>query len=233
MNIERTNVHIADDTGRIAANIEMKDGGTLNIEIDRNTKEAKTPKSDKEVKNNSTQSESKFEQQQADEKGINKKDVTSKDKYTFPLDINSDSYLSSYRQFGSRRSHGKRTHAGVDIYAPAGSNVRSIGDGVVTRGRYYFYNGTYAVDVNYGKFTIRYGEIDPIKLKTGDKVTKGQIIGKIKVLEGINSTMLHLEMYSNKATGPLTTGDLPYKRRRDLIDPTKFIDSLRKIKFKL
>jgi len=49
--------------------------------------------------------------------------------------------------------------------------------------------------------------------------------GYVVKMPGYKRTMLHFEMYSKKATGPLTNKqNPPYKRRSDLIDPTQFLN---------
>jgi murein DD-endopeptidase MepM/ murein hydrolase activator NlpD len=145
----------------------------------------------------------------------------------FPVDFNSKSYLNvNAAKFGSNR--GNRKHAGIDIYAPVGTKVNSISDGVVIRDPYHFYRGSYALEINHGTYTIRYTEINPLNLKMGDSVKAGQDIGTIMKMQGINNTMLHLEKYSNTKKGSLTNrNNPPYQRRGDLVNPTNFIDSLR------
>ena len=66
----------------------------------------------------------------------------------------------------------------------------------------------------------------------GKKVTAGQPIARMGKM--FTSAMLHLEMYSGEASGPLTQrnqapskkfgANTPFQRRKDLIDPTPFLD---------
>jgi hypothetical protein len=69
-------------------------------------------------------------------------------------------------------------------------------------------------------------------------VRAGQRIARVGHLQGINvpSDMLHLELYSGQASGPLTVSGsasakrsdgVPYQRRRDLIDPTPRVNELK------
>ena len=146
------------------------------------------------------------------------------------------------RAFGSRRSGGSRAHAGVDLYFPDFTEVRSMTDGVVTRGPYPFYLDTFAVEVDHGAFLARYGEIAPERVwhvEEGDEVERGQQIGRVGILTqangsrlGVPSMMLHLEIYDKTASGRLTRAvgtsartalGVPYFRRRDLIDPSAFV----------
>ena len=73
--------------------------------------------------------------------------------WIFPIDRSpSEPYHgpgSGMRAFGWRRSGGKRRHAGVDLYAPVGTPVRAVADGVVKRAA-PFYLKTDAVEVEHG-----------------------------------------------------------------------------------
>lgn len=148
--------------------------------------------------------------------------------YLFPLKVRTNSYKNGFARFGSNRSGGKRKHAGCDLYAPAGTEIRAMADGIV-RNIYYFYDNTDAIEIAHPKHIIRYGEVRKGKalVKTGDKVVKGQVIAYVGSLttKGIPSMMLHLEMYSNPNNKGTLNGTSVYKRRSDLIDPTPFLDS--------
>jgi murein DD-endopeptidase MepM/ murein hydrolase activator NlpD len=136
-------------------------------------------------------------------------------------------YKSGGRQFGASRSSGTRKHAGCDLKAPKGTEILSMANGEIIRGPAYFYEGTYALEVKHeNDMVVRYGEISahvPQEIKAGAKVSKGQVIALVGQLHSGNS-MLHLEMYSGKGTGPLTQTGTPFKRRADLIDPTLYLD---------
>ena len=113
------------------------------------------------------------------------------------------------------------------MYAPTGTEVRAMADGVV---RYvgYFYENTDHIEVVHDKHIIRYGEVLLGKslVKAGDPVSRGQVIGYVgKLSIKVPSMMLHLEMYSNPRDKGTLSGNSIYKRRSDLIDPTPFLDS--------
>lgn len=138
----------------------------------------------------------------------------------------SQSWLVQPGAFGATRDDGRRKHAGCDIYAPAGTEVRAITRGQVIRAPYEFYRGTWAVDIDHFDFIARYCELEPnhIKLEVGTLVTGADTIGKVGKISGIDETMLHLEIYTGKCSGPLTvSGEYPFERRGDLIDPTPFL----------
>jgi len=147
----------------------------------------------------------------------------------FPLKfVPQESWHQSPRNFGAARDKGKRKHAGCDLYAPVGTSVFAVADGTVTAFG-LFYLGTYALVVDHGEFVVRYGEIQktiPDKVKVGAKVTKGQLIGKVGKLTGLNISMVHFEMFTGKAKGALTDKNRPpFMRRSDLIDPASHLDA--------
>jgi len=143
----------------------------------------------------------------------------------FPFDERVGSYLVYPGRFGDSRDGGSRKHGGADLYAPVGTNVYAVKGGTVIQNPYKFYRGSYAIEVNHGSFIARYSEINVAsELRAGSIITLGQLIGTVANLS-LNKSMLHFEMYSGSATGPLTNRDnLPYMRRSDLIDPTHFLN---------
>lgn len=147
--------------------------------------------------------------------------------YKFPLSSRSPlSYKTGMRRFGSRRGNG-RLHAGCDLYAPVGTKVFALADGIVETAAYKFYLGTYAIEIKHTEFLALYGELGLISstLTKGAKVKKGQFIGEVGQLNGLDMSMLHLEVYSGTGRGKLTVrSNLPYKRRADIMDPTPILD---------
>lgn len=105
------------------------------------------------------------------------------------------------------------------------------------RGPYEFYCATYALEIDHGDFVVRYGEIQgKAFVKAGDRVIMGQKIAFVGHLVGIkvDSDMLHFEMFDGTAAGSLTDKSaacakrpdgVPFYRRRDLVDPTPFLNA--------
>ena len=147
----------------------------------------------------------------------------------FPLSfVPERSWHVSPLRFGARREAGRRKHAGCDLYAPVGTPVFAVADGTI-KAFSAFYLGTYAVTIDHGQFWVRYGEIDrtiAANLPVGSTVREGDQIGAVGDLEGLDLSMVHFEMYSGAATGPLTVPSrAPFMRRADLLDPTEYLDS--------
>ena len=151
---------------------------------------------------------------------------TSPRKFFFPLHRKVRySYISHGRSFGALRNWGRR-HAGADLIADPGTPVRAVADGEMLQ-FYVFYQGTYALEVDHYDFVVRYGEVRYRQVDLGSKVKAGQVIADVGLLRDSGNSMLHFEMYKGTLSGPLTQGSVhPYQRRRDLVNPTKFLQSL-------
>lgn len=74
----------------------------------------------------------------------------------------------------------KNPHAGMDIAAPEGTEVKSSGDGIVTLAYPdLFYSGNVVIiDHGYGLHTI-YAHLKELKVKKGDIVHQGDTIGTV------------------------------------------------------
>lgn len=95
----------------------------------------------------------------------------------------------------------KKFHAGVDFSAPQGTAIYSSGAGVVTktnrsrRG----YGNTVTIDHGFGYITF-YAHIKDIKVKKGEKVTRGQIIATVGNTGKSTAPHLHYEVRKNNRT---------------------------------
>lgn len=143
----------------------------------------------------------------------------------FPLGTKpSNAYNSGAAAFGSNRDGGARKHAASDLYRKKNDPIKAVTSGTVIRNTYFFYQGTYAIEVKHsGGFVVRYGEItgsSPTKL--GQAVKQGQTVGYMGKTTCC-TPMLHFELYSGAASGPLSTGSGKYQRRSDLLNPTSYL----------
>jgi murein DD-endopeptidase MepM/ murein hydrolase activator NlpD len=152
---------------------------------------------------------------------------------TFPLPFRpkQDYHKSDghHRYYGARRDGGRRMHAACDLIAPKGTQICAVEDGEVISYSDNFYHGTGAVafKLKASGRIVRYCEIDikglapgvhvGSKLKEGDPIA---FVGKM-----FRDSMLHFELYEGTAHGSLSNGTMPYHRRKDLIDPTEYLDN--------
>ena len=150
---------------------------------------------------------------------------------------------------------GDRYHCGIDLYAPEGSDVVAIEEGIVvdigiatTPKKISYWNKTYYIIVkNISETFCKYAELSVITPKKGDNIKAGQLIGKIGLvlnfqkinkaspkyiqkLKNKNPSMLHLELYLND---PITSHEnylggnwFGHKKPNNLVDPTTYMKSI-------
>lgn len=88
-------------------------------------------------------------------------------------------------------------HYGVDIAGIVGTPIRATADGtVVSAGRRPGYGLAVVIDHEYGRKTL-YGHLSQIKVKVGQRVTKGQIIGAMGSSGLSTGPHLHYEVHVN------------------------------------
>lgn len=135
------------------------------------------------------------------------------------------SYHEAPRAFGSARSG--RLHAASDLYRQKGDPILAVSEGKVIRSLYFFYQGTYAIEVKHsGGFVVRYGEVlgrQAPNAQLGQSVSQGQTVGYMGKTNCC-VPMLHFELYRGTQAGPLTTRTGRYQRRADLLNPTAYLD---------
>lgn len=145
---------------------------------------------------------------------------------TFPLRFNpAESYKSGGLKFGAPRPQMGPgiLHPACDLVAPVGTEVLAVDDGVIINGPYEFHLGSYAIEVRHRYFIVRYGEIKRERISS-PYVKRGQVIGHVaKVGKG---SMLHFEMFTGDASGGLSQkNNPPWNRRKDMINPTWYLDT--------
>jgi murein DD-endopeptidase MepM/ murein hydrolase activator NlpD len=104
--------------------------------------------------------------------------------------------------FTGRREH----HKGMDFAGKQGSDIVSVGAGVVTwAGDRYGYGNL--VEINHGNgYSTRYGHCEEILVSVGDTVTKGQVLA--------------LMGSTGRSTGPHVHFEVRYKGKT--VDPKKY-----------
>ncbi len=107
--------------------------------------------------------------------------------------------ISSY--FGYRNdpfTHKRQFHYGLDFSAPTGTNVYVTADGVVGNVRYnHSYGKVIEVDHGYGYTTV-YAHLKTTKLKKGQKLQRGDIVGTVGNSGRSTGPHLHYEVRKHK-----------------------------------
>ncbi len=103
-----------------------------------------------------------------------------------------------------------RPHKGVDYAAPAGTPVHALGEGTVTFAGWKGGYGKYVRIKHPNGFQTGYGHLSKIAVKSGQKVSQGQIIGYVGATGLATGPHLHFEMFKgNTFVNPLTVKTPP------------------------
>ncbi|MGN0494360.1 MAG: peptidoglycan DD-metalloendopeptidase family protein [Acutalibacteraceae bacterium] len=101
-----------------------------------------------------------------------------------------------------------RIHTGIDIACEDGTSVSAAGDGKVTAVEESALLGT-TVTIDHGNGIVtKYAALKDIKVKEGDTVTAGDIIGTVTAVpsECADQSHLHFEVFKNgHSAAPLST----------------------------
>ena len=90
-----------------------------------------------------------------------------------------------------------RAHNGIDYGAPAGTPVRSVGDGLVTlAGRQNGYGNVVLIQHAQGRSTL-YAHLSRMDVRTGQRVNQGQPIGAVGSTGWATGPHLHFELRVN------------------------------------
>lgn len=111
-----------------------------------------------------------------------------------------DGRLSS--PFGLRRffnDQPRKPHSGLDIAASRGTPIQTPADGTVIDSGNYFFNGN-TVLIDHGQGLISgYFHLDETRVKTGDIIKAGDILGTVGDTGRVTGPHLHWNIYLNGA----------------------------------
>jgi murein DD-endopeptidase MepM/ murein hydrolase activator NlpD len=96
-----------------------------------------------------------------------------------------DAGLTNGGRYGWSRDDGETWHGGIDLAAPVGTDFQSIYSGKVTSVKNplptdpaYKQGIGVLIIVKTGAFSIKYGHLSEVKVKVGDDVAQGRVLGK-------------------------------------------------------
>lgn len=114
--------------------------------------------------------------------------------------------VSSYFSTGRYHPilHKIRAHKGIDYSAPTGTPIRAAGNGKVAFAGVRNGFGKVVMIQHGGVYTTLYGHMSKIGVKTGDKISQGQVIGAVGQTGLATGPHLHYEFHVNgTAVNPL------------------------------
>lgn len=104
-------------------------------------------------------------------------------------------YISS--NFNPRRKHpvtGRvKAHRGIDYAAKTGTPVVAAGNGTVIKAGYNKYNGNYVFIRHGQQYVTKYLHLHKRKVKRGEKVKQGELIGTVGATGRVTGAHLHYE----------------------------------------
>jgi murein DD-endopeptidase MepM/ murein hydrolase activator NlpD len=97
----------------------------------------------------------------------------------------------------------RRFHEGMDFTAPVGTDIYATGNGTVRlAGWRQGYGNTVEINHGFGYMTL-YGHMNQVKVKLGQKVSRGDVIGKVGSTGKSTGPHLHYEVhYKGKVMNP-------------------------------
>ena len=140
------------------------------------------------------------------------------------------SHITSH--FNPRRKHPisrrVRPHQGVDLKGPYGTPIHTTADGIVSfAGRQRGY-GKIVIVKHAGPYETRYAHLSAISVSQGQRVRRGQTIGKLGNTGASTGAHLHYEVRVNgEARNPMTIA-LPAARKAPQMDKSE-LNSLRNL----
>lgn len=139
------------------------------------------------------------------EMALNKADMLASIPAIIPISRGTDRLISGYGMRIHPIYKTMRMHAGVDFTAPPGTPIYATGNGVVVRveRNNYGYGRMVVIDHGYGYQTL-YAHMSEFNVRRGQKVQRGEIIGKVGNTGTSTAPHLHYEIHRNgRAVNPV------------------------------
>lgn len=107
-------------------------------------------------------------------------------------------YFSSYYGWRSNPFSGKRTfHGGIDMACPAGTPIYAALVGTVSRAGYDTVYGNFVEVKHHSGYKTLYAHMTEIRVKKGQSVTTGTIVGTVGTTGLSTGNHLHFAVYKN------------------------------------
>jgi len=127
-------------------------------------------------------------------------------------------FTSSFGVRNDPFGRGAAMHAGIDLAGPLGTPIYATADGVVEAAGYN--NGGYGnlIKIDHGRgIETRYGHLSAIGVHAGDRVKRGQLIGRMGSTGRSTGSHLHYEVrIDGRAVNPI-----PFMRSTDYLASIK------------
>lgn len=109
-----------------------------------------------------------------------------------------------------------RMHRGVDFAAPRGTPIYAAGHGTVLRANRFGSFGNYIRIRHASGYETAYAHLNRIRVRKGQKVRQGQVIGTVGTTGRSTGPHLHYEVHhKGKAVNPMTLPDLGGEKLND------------------
>jgi murein DD-endopeptidase MepM/ murein hydrolase activator NlpD len=128
--------------------------------------------------------------------------------------VKTAAFTSSFGVRNDPFGRGAAMHAGIDLAGPQGTPIYATADGTVTAAEYN--NGGYGnlVKIDHGRgIETRYGHLSAFGVRAGDRVKRGQLIGRMGSTGRSTGSHLHYEVrIDGRAVNPI-----PFMRSTDYL----------------
>ncbi|HUG46755.1 MAG TPA: M23 family metallopeptidase [Sphingomicrobium sp.] len=123
-------------------------------------------------------------------------------------------FTSAYGMRTDPFRRGASMHAGIDLAGPTGTPIHATADGVVARAGWN--SGGYGniIEIDHGRgITTRYAHLSKMNVQAGERVSRGQVIGKMGSTGRSTGSHLHYEVrIDNRPVNPI-----PFMRSTDYL----------------
>lgn len=136
---------------------------------------------------------------------MNKADMLASIPAIVPIEKGTERLMSGYGMRLHPIYKTMRMHEGVDFTADTGTPIYSTGDGVVTRAERNRQGYGIMVEIDHGYgYTTKYAHMSEFKVRKGQKVSRGEVIGLIGNTGTSTAPHLHYEViYNDRTVNPV------------------------------